>query len=65
VHLFSAESVIRKEIIKEGCRVGTKTIIMIGIIAYRMYAKNKPIKPVNFNAFIKKGGRVHEISIIK
>jgi hypothetical protein len=45
--------------------MGTKTIIMLCIIGYRLYAKNKPIKQVNFNAFLQKGGKVNEISIIK
>ncbi|MFJ5716507.1 hypothetical protein [Neobacillus sp. NPDC093127] len=45
--------------------MGTKTIIMLGLVAYRMYAKNKPIKSVNFNAFLQKGGKKNEISFIK
>jgi hypothetical protein len=46
--------------------MGTKTIIMLCLIGYRLYSnRNKPIKPVKFSAFLQKGGRVHEISIIK
>jgi hypothetical protein len=45
--------------------MGTKTIIMLCLVAYRIYAKNKPIKAVNFNSFLQKGGKKREISFIK
>jgi hypothetical protein len=45
--------------------MGAKTITMLCIVAYRLYAKNKPIKSVNFHTFLQKGGKVHEISIIQ
>ncbi|WP_303046837.1 hypothetical protein [Bacillus sp. MRMR6] len=44
--------------------MGTKTVIMLCFVAYRLYVKNKPIKSVNFNQFLQKGGKVHEIPVI-
>jgi len=45
--------------------MGVKTTIMLCIIAYRIFVKNRPIKPVNFKSFLQKGGKVNEISFIK
>ncbi len=46
--------------------MGIKTMIMISIVAYRIYSsRNKPIKSVNFNSFLHRGGKVNEISFIK
>jgi hypothetical protein len=45
--------------------MGTKIMIMLCIVAYRIHSKNKPIKSVNFKAFLQKGGNKYEISFIK
>lgn len=45
--------------------MGTKTLIMLCLVAYRMYAKNKPIRQVDFKTFLQKGVKKHEVSFIK
>jgi hypothetical protein len=45
--------------------MGTKTIIILCLVTYGIYSKNKPIKAVNFNSFLQKGGDKRDISFIK
>lgn len=46
--------------------MGTKTIIMLCFVGYRIYAyRKKPVRQVNFSSFLQKGGKVDAFSVIR